>query len=128
MAKDIIYVQYPALDNTQSVGVKAITKAVVNPSNGVAVSKAFANKNNTLLICVENTAESDSIVKFNAGDAYPNAMLGDLSLPVLAGTVTVFQIQDISRFENKDGSLGIDFGEGFTGNIYAVAKSTALNV
>ncbi len=128
MAKDVIKVQSPVLEGTQSIGAKSIVKSVVNAENGVSIEKAFANKNNTLFVCVENTDDADSTVIFNAGDAYPNAMLGNLTQPVLAETVTVFQIQDISRFENKDGSLDMDFGAGFTGNIYAVAKSTALNV
>lgn len=128
MAKDVINVQYPVTDDTQSVGVKKITKAAVDPSKGISIANAFANKNNTLLICVENTDDENSSVTFLAGDAYPNAMLGDLSQAVTAESVTAFQIQDISRFENKDGSLNIDFADGFTGNIFVVAKSVALNV
>ena len=32
------------------------------------------------------------------------------------------------RFENKDGSLNLDFPSGFSGNVFAIAKSVALNV
>ena len=127
MARDSINVQYPTVDASQSVGAKEITKTSVTPANGIKIAKAFANKNNSLLICVENSGESDSYLTLKAGDSYPNSMLGDLKQDVYGEAVTVFQIQDISRFENKDGSLYIDFPVGFTGKIYAVAKSTALN-
>ena len=127
MTRDLIDVQYPKLDVTQSVAELKITKSTVTQANGVGIKKAFANKNNTLIVCIENTAESNSQVTFKAGNMYPNAMLGDLTLDVLASTVNAFQIQDISRFENLDGSLNIDFKSGFTGKIYAIAKPTALN-
>jgi len=128
MTRDLIDVQYPVLDDTQSVAELEVTKSTVTQSNGVGIKRAFANKNNTLLICIENTAEADSQVTFKAGDMYPNAMLGDLTLAVASSVVNAFQIQDISRFENRDGSLNIDFKTGFTGKIYAIAKPTALNV
>ena len=127
MTKDAIYVQYPTADSSQSVRAAAITKSVVNASNGVSVKNAFANKNNSLLVCVENNGESDSYLTFCAGNAYPNAMLGDLQQALASGTTTVFQIQDPSRFENKDGSLDIDFAAAFDGKIFVIAKSTALN-
>lgn len=128
MARDVINVQYPVADNSQSVGSVSVVKSTVVAANGVSVRKAFANKNNSLNIIIENTANDDCDVTFLAGDNYPNAMLGDLVLSVPAQTIQAFQIQDISRFENKDGSLGIDFEPGFTGTIFAIAKSTALNV
>ena len=128
MSKDVINVQYPELDGTQSVGFAEIEKTEVVPANGVTVKDAFSNKNNTLVICVENSDETDSSLTFLAGDNYPNAMLGDLEQEIPAGTCVAFQIQDPSRFENKDGSLYIDFDEGFEGTIFAVAKSVNLNV
>ena len=127
MTRDSINVQYPTVENSQSVANKKLTKSTVDVDNGISIAKAFANKNNTLTIFVENEAEADSTVTFVAGDAYPNSMLGDLELEVKEESAYAFQIQDVSRFENKDGSLCIDFGEDFEGKIYAVAKSTALN-
>lgn len=41
-------------------------------------------------------------------------------------SITVILLEDISRFENRDGSIYIDFGTGFTGNIWAVAKRAGL--
>lgn len=127
MARDSINVQYPTIDDSQSVGAKKITKAAVTPANGVKIANAFANKNNSLFICVENTDSNNSYVTFKAGDSYPNAMLGDLKQDVLSEATTVFQLQDVSRFENKDGSLYIDFPVAFVGNIFAIAKSVELN-
>lgn len=127
MTRDLINVQYPTLEDTISVSAAEITKTTVDASKGVAVKNAFANKNNTLMICVENADDSDSEITFVAGDNYPNAVLGDLTIPVLAETTNIYQIQDASRFENKDGSLNLDFKTGFDGTVFAVAKSTALN-
>lgn len=128
MSRDNVNVQYPLIEGTQSVASIEIEKDTVTPANGVNVVNAFDNKNNTLFICVENTDDADSSVTFLAGDSYPNAMLGDLQQEIPSESVVVFQIQDPSRFENKDGSLKIDFDDDFEGNIYAVAKSVNLNV
>ena len=127
MTRDDVNVTYPTLDGSQSVGSVKITKSTVTQANGVNIPKAFANKNNSLLIVIDNTANADKDVTFKASDAYPNGMLGDYTVSVKTETAKVFQIYDISRFENKDGSLKIDFATGFTGTIFAVAKPTALN-
>ncbi len=124
MARDIIEVLKPVLDNSESVASVAITEQTVTQANGITIKDAFENKNNTLFIMVNNTG-SDSTVIAKAGNAYPNSMLGDLTLAVGAGT-TAIQIQDPSRFENADGTLNLDFGAGFTGTIYAVAKRAGL--
>lgn len=128
MTRDVISVQYPLSEDSQSVCCTDITVTEVTPANGITIENAFANKNNSLMICIENTGDSDSTVVFAAGDEYPNAMLGDLDADILANTLYVFQIQDISRFENKDGSINIDFDSDFSGNIFAAAKSVDLNV
>lgn len=127
MTRDIISVQYPETDKTQSVASAEITKQTVTPANGITLKAAFANKNNSLAICIENTATAASEVTFKAGDNFPNAKLGDLTLAVEASSVNVYQVQDLSRFENKDGSMNIDFKTGFTGKIFAVAKSVEVH-
>ena len=48
-------------------------------------------------------------------------MLGDIVIEIPAGTSAI-QLQDLSRFEKADGSIDLDFAEGFSGTIYAVAK------
>lgn len=128
MARDKVSVQYPEMEDSQSVSAAKVTKTAVTAANGIELVNAFANKNNTLIICVENTAKTDSALTFIAGDAYPNAMLGDLEIDVLSESLNAFQVQDMSRFENKDGSIYIDFDSTFTGNIFAIAKSADLNV
>ncbi len=121
MTRDIIQVQYPVLDHTESVANIGITKQAVTVANGINVSDAFSNKNNSLFIVIENTAEAESSMTAKAGNAYPNAMLGDITIEIPVGTSAI-QIQDLSRFEKSDGSIDLDFGVGFTGYIYAIAK------
>ena len=120
MTRDIINVQYPTLDHTESVANICIEKATVVPENGVTIEEAFSNKNNSLFIVIENSA-SESLLTVKAGDAYPNSMLGDIVIELPAGTSAI-QLQDLSRFEKADGSIDLDFAGGFDGSIYAVAK------
>jgi len=126
MARDEITVQCPTLDTTQSVASAKITKQVVTQANGIKIKKALANKNNSLVVIVENTDDASSSVTFKAGDNYPNAKLGDLTIACDASSLNAYQLSDVSRFENKDGSVNVDFKTGFTGYIYAIAKSVAI--
>jgi hypothetical protein len=128
MTRNIITAQCPVIDKTQSVTIASISKFEVNPESGVKLENAFKNKNNSLFLFVENESSSASTIIINKGNAYPNSILGDLEMNIPAESTTVLQIQDPSRFEMKDGSVEIDFGSGFVGNVYAVAKSVALNV
>lgn len=120
MTRNIINVQYPVLEHTESIANICIEKSDVSPENGVTIVDAFSNKNNSLFIVIENEA-SDSLLTVKAGDAYPNSMLGDIVIELAQGTSAI-QLQDLSRFEKADGSIDLDFAEGFTGSIYAVAK------
>ena len=131
MTRDAINVQLPVQDNTQSVETAKITKQAVTQANGITISKALDNKNNSLQISIENTTgagttPADSTVTIKAGNAYPNSMLGDLTVAVAKSAITVIIIDDIARFENNDGSINLDFASGFTGNIWAVAKRAGL--
>lgn len=121
MTRDIINVQYPALDHTESVANICIEKKDVLPVNGITIAEAFSNKNNSLFIVIENEASTDSLLTVKAGDAYPNSMLGDIVIELPSGTSAI-QLQDLSRFEKADGSIDLDFDADFDGNIYAVAK------
>ena len=120
MTRDIINVQYPVLEHTESVANICIEKTTVVPANGVTIPEAFSNKNNSLFIVIENLA-SESLLTVKAGDAYPNSMLGDIVIELPAG-VSAIQLQDLSRFEKSDGSIDLDFADGFSGAIFAVAK------
>ncbi len=127
MTKDIINVQYPTLDHTESVANICIEKTTVIPANGITIAEAFSNKNNSLFIVIENEATTASLLTVKAGDAYPNSMLGDIVIELPAGTSAI-QLQDLSRFEKADGSIDLDFESDFDGNIYAVAKWAGVRV
>lgn len=121
MTRDIIDVQYPVLDHSESIANIAITKKAVTVANGITVRDAFSNKNNSLFLVIDNTANAASLLTVKAGDAYPNSMLGDIVIELAKG-VSAIQIQDLSRFQKSDESIDLDFGTGFSGTIYAIAK------
>jgi hypothetical protein len=126
MARDIVEVLLPVQDGTQSVETATVVKKAVSPANGIAIKEALANKNNSLQITIETTATSDSTLTIKAGDNYPNKILGDLTVALAKSAVTVVILEDISRFENRDGSINLDFASGFTGNVWAVAKRAGV--
>lgn len=121
MTRDSINVQYPVLDHTESVANIAITTTAVTQANGITIKDAFSNKNNSLFIVIDTTVNGGSLLTVKAGDAYPNSMLGDLVIELPKG-ISAIQLQDLSRFQKADESIDLDFAEGFTGNIYAIAK------
>lgn len=123
MARDEIIVHLPVQDDSQSVEVIGFTKTTVTQANGIKIKDALVNKNNSLQITVETTGDSTVIVK--AGNNYPNKILGDKTITVKSG-LTVILLEDISRFENRDGSIELDFATGFTGSIWATAKRVGM--
>ena len=126
MARDIVNVLLPVQDDTQSVETIAVKKQAVTQANGIAIKEALANKNNTLQISIETTASADSTLTIKAGDNYPNKILGDLTVALAKSAITVVLLEDISRFENRDGSINLDFASGFAGNVWAVAKRAGI--
>ena len=120
MTRDIINVQYPTLDHTESIANIAIDKFDIVPANGITIVDAFSNQNNSLFIVIDNKAEQ-SLLTVKAGEAYPNSMLGEIAIEIPIGT-SVIRLQDLSRFEKIDGSLDLDFAENFKGTIFAIAK------
>lgn len=138
MARDKVEVLLPEQDVTQSVEVGSVTKQAVTQANGIYIEDALKNKNNSLQIFIENTyTTANSVLTIKAGDHYPNKILGDLTVALpkaTAGadsapdipTLTVVLLDDISRFENKDGSINLDFSTSFTGNVWAVAKRAGI--
>ena len=126
MARDIVNVLLPVQDDTQSVETIAVAKQAVTQANGIAIKEALANKNNTLQISIETTASADSTLTIKAGDNYPNKILGDLTVALEGSAITVVLLEDISRFENRDGSINLDFASGFAGNVWAVAKRAGI--
>jgi hypothetical protein len=127
MARDSITVLLPTQDASQSVEFGKITKQAVTQANGITIANALDNKNNSLQIYIENTYSSaDSTLTIKAGDNYPNSILGDLNVPLTKSATTVILLEDISRFENRDKSIDLDFSTSFTGNIWAVAKRAGV--
>ena len=124
MAQDVIAVQLPVQEAKQSLEVVTFDKQTVTAANGIKVKDAFANKNNSLVIIVEPTTAGAVTIK--AGNNYPNAVLGDLTVTPAKDKVTAIVVEDISRFENRDGSVDIAFASTYVGTIYAVAKRAGL--
>ena len=126
MARDKIQVQTMIYDVTDSVGSVAIIKQALTQANGIEIENAYNEKDNSLKIIVENTANSASTLTIKAGDKQ-NAILGDSIIALTASSVTVISpIRDGARFERTDGSIYLDFSTGFTGNIYAVGEKAGL--
>ncbi len=132
MARDEITLQYVTYDAKDRVGSKAITKQAVTQANGIKLKNAYACKDNSMVIYVENTyTSSASTVTIKAGEKQ-NKLLGDASVAVgqasTAGNpVTEIRLnRDGSSFERNDGSIYIDFSSGFTGNIWATAEKAGL--
>ena len=126
MARDIISIQYPVIENSDSAGVLVVTPQTVSIANGITLENAMNCLNNTLFISITNTSSSDCTLTIKNGDKFPNAMLGDLLLTIAKSATTVLQIQDSARFINKDGAIDIDFGTGFAGTIWAIGKKVGL--
>lgn len=124
MARDKIKVYNYTYDTTDSVGVVAIAQQVVTQANGIEIEKAFANKDNSLVITIDNTG-SATTATITAGTKQ-NAVLGDCTIALEAGINHIALNRDMARFENIDGSVYIDFADGFTGNIWAVAEKAGL--
>lgn len=124
MAYDEITVQLPVQEATQSAEVIAFSKQAVTPANGIKIKQALDNKNNSMVIIVEPTTAGTVTIK--AGNNYPNRVLGDLNITPTNNKVNAIILEDISRFENRDGSVCIAFASGFVGTIYAVAKRAGL--
>lgn len=121
MAETKIEVKLPKQDATQSIEIANFTKTSVASGDKVIIEKALSNKNNSLVIIVEPTAAGT--LKILKGNNYPNAILGDMAVTVGTG-VNAILLEDISRFENRDGSVVIDAT--FAGSIYAVAKRAGI--
>ena len=137
MARDNVTVLEPVQEGTASVEVGVVTKQAVTQANGIKIVNALKNKNNSLQITIENTYTSAaSTLTIKAGNEYPNKMLGDLNVSLGQATansgaaatpkLTVVILEDISRFENRDGSICLDFSANFTGNVWAVAKRAGM--
>ena len=115
-----INVILPKKDATQSVEVATATAAAIEAE--MKIVDAMKNKDNSMAIVINATGAGTITIK--AGDNYPNAMLGDLVLAVDTG-VNVIRLLDISRFENRDGSIVLT-NNGAAGTIFVTAKRAGI--
>ncbi len=122
MAEVSIEVNLPVQDATQSIEVINFSKQAVASGDVITIKKALDNKNNSLVIIAEPTTTAGTL-KILKGDNYPNAVLGDMNVAVGTG-VNAILLEDISRFENRDGSIVISAT--YAGSIYAVAKRAGI--
>ena len=115
-----INVILPKKDATQSVEVATATAATIEAE--MKIVDAMKNKDNSMAIVINATGAGTITIK--AGDNYPNAMLGDLAVAVDTG-VNVIRLLDISRFENRDGSIVLT-NNGAAGTIFVTAKRAGI--
>lgn len=124
MARDSVKMAETLADTSISVAKAKAEPTTISVSNGATVANFFTVKDNSGFVVVDASAAGN--VVFKAGDAYPSQnILGDLSVAVEIG-MNVLQIERHGRFENKDGSLNIDFNGDIAGKIYAFGKHAGL--
>ena len=115
-----INVILPKKDATQSVEVA--TAAATTLAADMTIVDAMKNKGNSMAIVINATGAG--VITIKAGDNYPNAILGDLPVAVDTG-VNVIRLLDISRFENRDGSIKLT-NNGAAGTIFVTAKRAGI--
>lgn len=115
-----INVILPKKDATQSVEVATVEATTIAAE--MTIVNAMKNKDNSMAIVVNATGAG--VITIKAGDNYPNAILGDLAIAVNTG-VNVIRLLDISRFENRDGSIKLT-NTGATGTIFVTAKRAGI--
>ncbi len=116
-----IKIVLPEEEGSKSLEIAKIKAATIE--DDMTIPEAFKNKNNSLHIIVNATTAGDIV--FKAGNNYPNAMLGDCSVNCAMGYTDII-IEDISRFENRDGSISLGKSGDLAGTIFAVAKRAGL--
>lgn len=120
MAKKNINVVLPkATEKSKSIEIVEAQKTSVSAGDEIVIAKAFENKDNSFFLVLEGAGTID----VKAGDNYPNAMLGDLTATV--ATLAVINVQDLSRFENRDNTVVLKSGT-FAGSILAIGKRAGL--
>ena len=119
MAKTI-NVFLPVQDDSQSVEFVQVEKTAATAGEEITIAEALVNKNNSLQIFVE--ASTDTTVTILAGNNYPNKILGEKTIAVSG--LTVILLEDISRFENRDGSVVIKCAGACS--IWATAKRVGM--
>ena len=116
-----IRINLPVMEGSKSLEIATVEPATIE--NDMVIIDAMKNKNNSLHVIVNATTAGD--ICFRPGDNYPNAMLGECWVRCEQGYNDII-IEDISRFENRDGSILLGKSEELAGEIFAVAKRAGL--
>ena len=116
-----IRINLPNMDFSKSLEIATVEPVAIEDE--MIIIEAMKNKNNSLHIIVNATTAGD--ICFKPGDAYPNAMLGDCWLRCEQGYNDII-IEDISRFEDRNGNIVLTKNEELAGQIFAVAKRAGL--
>jgi len=124
--RDSLSVLLPQDEISNSVAYATVSPLTINPANNVVIPNALDNKDNSLAIFISNSASDDKNATILKSNLYPNALLGDLVLSIPKSSTVCIQLSDPSRFEQKNGDILIDFQDGFSGSVYAVAKKAGL--
>jgi hypothetical protein len=125
MARDMVDTQYPNIDVTNSAGVLSAVETAIAPANGIAIRGFFNSKDNAGKIFLNMSVGGELIIRAGDGFKTQNGM-GDLSVDLAVG-VNVITLERPARFENKDGTVYLDFtGANLAGTIIAAAKKAGL--
>lgn len=125
MTTTTVTVKKPVMDNKQSYEIVTEASAsAVAISTDLSIANAMSCKNNSMTIFLD--VSTGGTITIKAGNQYPNAVLGDAPITLVAG-YTVIQLEDISRFENRDGSIKL-VGDGtIAGNILVSGKRVGVD-
>lgn len=124
MARNKMTMNYGSDDATVSISAVSISPTAIAPANGAVVEDYFRAKDNSAYLLMDVTVAGS--MKLKAGDAYPsNSCLGDLDIDLPVGKHLVM-VERSARFENRGGSLNIDFAESTAGTICAFGKKAGL--
>lgn len=121
--RDEIEIKYTDCDLTTSASKASNNSFTFNKDNGVKVKNFFEAKDNSAWLLLKLTTAGSIILR--SGDCYPTQnVMGDLEFDLDVGE-HFLQIERLARFENKDGSLNIDFANA-VGTINAIGKRAGL--
>lgn len=124
MARNKITMNYGSDDATISISSVSIMPTAIAPADGAVIENYFAAKDNSAYLLLTVTTAGAMTIK--AGNAYPaNNCLGDMTVDLPVGT-HVLTIERNARFENKGGSLNVDFAENTAGTIAVFGKKAGL--
>lgn len=99
--------------------------AITTLNTKVTINDAMANKNNSMYI-VANVATPGKLT-IKAGDAYPNRCLGDYKTLSLGTGINVIQLEDISRFENRDDTIIVEGDGEIVANLFVIGKRVGVD-